>query len=157
MHYLKIVHTQPNYILIIFAFVCKGVIIFCFLCTISTAFEYKLDQEIKYIDKNTGENCTNVDDENIQFTKNTTDVGDTLVIVPTTDTNIIEEIVNDTLYNLVDDEMGRSARGTLIESNKSTAIELEEIYNSCQPVRYFLFIDSILYRKYIQSKQKKSN
>lgn len=85
-------------------------------------------------------------------------MGDTLVIVPTTDTNIIEEIVNDTLYNLVDDEMGRSARGTLIESNKSTAIELEEIYNSCQPVRYFLFIDSILYRKYIErSKQKKSN
>lgn len=119
-------------------------IILCFLLTVSTAFEYKLEQETKYKDKLTGGKCENMrqilEASGMQYSRNqSVDFAPAALKAPTsttsttTEENVIEELAADnTFYDYIDGQrMTRHAS----DYNGST-VDIEERLNSCQVVRH---------------------
>lgn len=125
-------------------------IILCFLLTVSTAFEYKLEQDTKYKDKLTGGKCENISQmleaSGMQYSRNQS-VDYTPVVLrtttsttsTTTEENVIEELApENTLYDYIDGQ--RMTRQTP-DYNRST-VDIEERLNSCQVVRHLKKIQS---------------
>lgn len=113
------------------------------MLTVSTAFEYKLEQDTKYKDKLTGGKCENISqileasgmqysrDQSVDFAptaKTTTSTTST-----TTEENVIEELATDSaFYDYID---GHRFTRQASDFNRST-VDIEERLNSCQVVRH---------------------
>lgn len=114
------------------------------MLTVSTAFEYKLEQDTKYKDKLTGGNCENISQmleaTGMQYSRNqSVDVAQgvlkttTSTTSTTTEENVIEELATDSaFYDYID---GQRMTRQATEYNRST-VDIEERLNSCQVVRH---------------------
>lgn len=118
-------------------------IILCFLLTVSTAFEYKLEQDTKYKDKLTGGKCENISQmleaTGMQYYRNrTADFAPgplrapTSTTTTTTEVNVIEELATDNIFYDIND--GQRMTRQASDFNGS-AVDIEERLNSCQVVR----------------------
>lgn len=133
-----------------------GVIIVCFLITVSTAFEYKLLEKVEYIDKSTGEHCQNISDiyghlmmnqQPIAPPQNASEPHLTTPIT-ITEPNIVEELAKE--YDFIGDTLIRHFRRHIHEPDDfqvfsdvaddaiiaaaNETIDLENKINDCQPV-----------------------